>query len=251
MSKFEEFIITVLLQFPFLLLVIFFFHRLDQLSSLCISMYIVESVRPLITLFGFSGIRMTWIKNQVSLMVVSKLSSPMRDTYFLFSFHKDFRISPYVPILQLSGTPYPMLYWLQTYNGIPVFLIPPNLNTMHGLMPFFINKNLNLVDPLICMRNMLTRILSKILRFTTLLLIPIINTMTTSLIVVLAIPIPFNIMSTILSRLKPFKYHNVMFNLNKVTAIHSAPSLVGFLMESLSKRSWTPHSMPVFQWVPF
>ena len=37
-------------------------------------------------------------------------SSPMRDMFSLYNFHKDFHILLSVPIIQQSGTLYPMLY---------------------------------------------------------------------------------------------------------------------------------------------
>ena len=107
---------------------------------------------------------------------------------------------------------------------------------MHGSILFWVNQNLNLIDLLIYMGTLLTMILSKILSFTNLILIHMVRNMPSQLIVVLAMKLPFIIMSIIFSHLNVFKYHNMISNLNIVTTIHLYSSLVGYLLTSLNKR---------------
>ena len=59
-----------------------------------------------------------------------------------------------------------------------MLLILPKMKVVHGLILLCINQILNLVDLLICMDNMLTGLLYKILSFTNLMLIAIMNTTT-------------------------------------------------------------------------
>ena len=121
---------------------------------------------------------------------------------------------------------------------------------MNCLIPFHIHQNFNLIELLMCKGTMFTGLLSKILIFNAFLLIPMMNTMTSSFTFVLSMQISLNIMSTIFSHINFFKYHNVVFNLNNVTTIQSVPSLVGYLLASLNIRSLTTHSIPICQLVP-
>ena len=93
------------------------------------------------------------------------------------------------------------------------------------------------MEILICMGNILAGRLSNILRFTNSVLIPMMNITTSKFTVVFSMQLPLRIIITILSYLELFKYHNVKFNLNKVTKIHSSPYLVGYLMASLNRYS--------------
>ena len=104
---------------------------------------------------------------------------------------------------------------------------------------------------LICMGNMGDEILSKITRFTILMLVHIIKIMTLLLIFVFSLDITFRIMSTIFSHMDSFKYQNVNSNLNNVTTIHYIPYLADYLLKSLKGNFQPPPSMPVFKWVPF
>ena len=56
------------------------------------------------------------------------------------------------------------------------------------------------------------------------------NNMISKLTVVLAMQLPFKIMSTIFSHLNLFKDHNVMFNLNNMTTTYRATSFFGYLL---------------------
>ena len=88
---------------------------------------------------------------------------------------------------------------------------------------FHINQILNLVVLLIYMGTMLTGILSKIPRVTTLMLINMTKIITLQMTAVFSMDITFRLMSTIFSHIDVFKYQNVNFNLNNVTTIHSTP----------------------------
>ena len=99
------------------------------------------------------------------------------------------------------------------------------------------------------METMLTRLFSKILRFINVMLITIITEY--YLIIGSCIRHTDNLQAddhNILTS-KIFKYNNVMFNLNNVTTIHYFPSLVGYMLTSLNRTSWTPQSMTAWQWV--
>ena len=82
---------------------------------------------------------------------------------------------------------------------------------------------------------MLNRIFYKILILTNLMIMPIMKTMTSKLIVVLVMQLPFNLMSTVFYHINLFKYYNVKFNLKNMTKIHSVPSLVGYLLMALNR----------------
>ena len=107
---------------------------------------------------------------------------------------------------------------------------------MHGSILFWVNQNLNLIDLLIYTVAAFNGILSNILSFTNLILIHMVRNMNSQFTVVLAMKLPFIIMSIIFSHLNVFKYHNMISNLNRVTQIHSYSSLVGYLLTSLNKR---------------
>ena len=70
---------------------------------------------------------------------------------------------------------------------------------------------------------MLNGLLSKIMRFNTLMLIHITKTTNPQLTAVLSMQLPFKIMITLVYHLNVFKYYNVTFNLNIMTKIHSDP----------------------------
>ena len=70
-EKFEEVIIMRLIQLPLLPLAIWIIHSMDQLSSLCTSMHIMERVRIYIPLCRLSGIRIACTTNKLRWMVVS------------------------------------------------------------------------------------------------------------------------------------------------------------------------------------
>ena len=122
---------------------------------------------------------------------------------------------------------------------------------MHGLILSQIHQNFNIMDLLIFMETMLTGLFSKILLFTNLMIIPTMKIATSQ------IDSFVHHSDTIQdhdSHLLPsglFKYQNVISNLKNVNTIHSSPYWVGYRMASLNGHFWTPHSMPVCQWVPF
>ena len=140
-------------------------------------MHIMESRRPFIPMYMWSGIKMTRIKNQGRWMVVSNRYSPMRDTFFLSSL-QGFLYFPMCPYYSTEWDTLPHIILTSGENRISVFLIPPKLKMMHVLILFFIHEKLNLINLLIWMGPMLTGIFSKILIFNTFILIPMMKTMT-------------------------------------------------------------------------
>ena len=110
MSTFEELTIMRLLKSQFLSLVLWLIHRLAQLSSLCISIHIMERGVPFIPMCSFSGIRMMWMKNQGRWMVVNNGSSPMMDTFPSSVFTKTV-ISSYRPYYSMPTLSAPELLW--------------------------------------------------------------------------------------------------------------------------------------------
>ena len=75
------------------------------------------------------------------------------------------------------------------------------------------------MDLLIHMDTMLTILLSMILSFTTLMIIPMMKITTSELTVGFTMQLPYRTRSTILSHMELFKYNNDMFNLNNVTTV--------------------------------
>ena len=104
MSTSEASIIMRLLHFPLLPFSLWNIQMLDQSSSLCTGMYIMERVRPSIPLWSLIGMIMTLITNQVRWIVVSNRYSAMRDTLSLPNCHEYFHIFLCAPIIQHSGS---------------------------------------------------------------------------------------------------------------------------------------------------
>ena len=134
-------------------------------------------------------------------MLLSNGSSLMRDKFYLSSFKKDIRIFLCAPIIQIWGTHYSILSSIQAQTGIPVLMIQPNLKIMHGLKLFWINPKLNLMDLLICIGNMLTRLLYKAMKFTTLMPIPMMKITTSQLTVFFVMQLIFRIVSIVFSHI--------------------------------------------------
>ena len=99
----------------------------------------------------------------------------------------------------------------------------------------FIHQNSNLMDLLICMGTMLIKLLPKIVIAAYLMLIHMMNTMTSLFTFMLAMKLPFKIIRTIFSHLNLLKHQNVMFNLMNMTKIYSVLYFFGYLMALLNR----------------